>query len=184
MQLTWPVVEVFSFLTVIGDALFVALFILLSWEWFTKKQTSFGRLFSRHALLLMFAVALLATCGSLFFSEVAGWVPCKECWFQRIFLYPQTALLLIALLRKDRNVAVSILILSLIGITFSIDQYADQMEALLQPTVDALKPCDASGVSCAATQFLKLGYITIPMMAMTAFALNIMGSMLVIRGRK
>ena len=31
-----------------------------------------------------FVVAAIATGGSLFFSQVADYIPCEFCWFQRI----------------------------------------------------------------------------------------------------
>ena len=34
--------------------------------------------------------------GSLYFSEVANYVPCRLCWFQRIAMYPLAVILLIA----------------------------------------------------------------------------------------
>ena len=43
-----------------------------------------------------FVVAAIATGGSLFFSQVAGFVPCELCWFQRICMYPLSILTLFA----------------------------------------------------------------------------------------
>ena len=40
------------------------------------------------ALWIAFLVAATATAGSLYFSEVADFVPCRLCWFQRIAMYP------------------------------------------------------------------------------------------------
>jgi disulfide bond formation protein DsbB len=37
---------------------------------------------------LAFLVAAGATVGSLYFSEVANYVPCRLCWFQRTAMYP------------------------------------------------------------------------------------------------
>ena len=48
------------------------------------------------ALWLAFIVAAVATAGSLYFSEVANYVPCRLCWFQRIAMYPLAVILLIA----------------------------------------------------------------------------------------
>ena len=48
------------------------------------------------ALTLALCVALVATAGSLYFSEVAHFVPCKLCWYQRIAMYPLVPILAIA----------------------------------------------------------------------------------------
>lgn len=50
---------------------------------------------------LAFAVAATAMAGSLYFSEVAGFVPCVLCWYQRIAMYPLAIILLIAAIRHD-----------------------------------------------------------------------------------
>ena len=56
------------------------------------------------ALWLAFLVAATATAGSLYFSEVADYVPCQLCWFQRIAMYPLAVVLLVAAIRRDRSV--------------------------------------------------------------------------------
>ena len=55
-------------------------------------------------LWLAFLVAATATAGSLYFSEVADFVPCQLCWFQRIAMYPLAVILLVAAIRRDRSV--------------------------------------------------------------------------------
>ncbi len=44
-------------------------------------------------LYLAWFVAVLATVGSLFFSEVMKLPPCVLCWYQRIAMYPLTIIL-------------------------------------------------------------------------------------------
>ena len=46
------------------------------------------RVLRPNALSMAFLVALLATLGSLYFSEVAHFEPCRLCWYQRIAMYP------------------------------------------------------------------------------------------------
>lgn len=175
----FAVFDVLTYLTVAGQVLFAATAAGLI---FSKGARNF---LSQHALKLMLVVAMVATSGSLFFSEIALFAPCKDCWLQRIFMYPQVVLLAIALWRKDANVAWYILTMSLIGGAISGEHYAEQWEAMLDPIAnDPTKPCDLSGVSCSATYIFELGYITIPLMAGTAFALQILGSLSVLLGRR
>ncbi len=56
------------------------------------------------ALWIAFLVAGTATAGSLYFSEVANFVPCQLCWYQRIAMYPLAVILLVAAIRRDRSV--------------------------------------------------------------------------------
>ena len=182
---TFDVVRILSILTVFGQALAVIILIALLLEASTKHASRFISWFSHYGLLLMLIVAMTATIGSLFFSDIAGWNPCKDCWFQRIFMYPQVILLGIALWKKDRTIALYILVLSLIGMGIAIDHYADQVQAAFFPAPESLEPCDTSGESCAKTQIkFTFGYITIPMMALTAFLLNALGSISLLRRKK
>ena len=65
-----------------------------------------GSAISDAGVWLAFLVALGATVGSLYFSEVANFNPCRFCWFQRIAMYPLTVILLVGGLRKDPERAV------------------------------------------------------------------------------
>lgn len=176
---TSAVVQLLSVLTLLGGLIVLGL-LLTHFIMPKAKLLTWAR---KNGLVLMLIVALTATLGSLFLSEIAGWTPCKDCWFQRIFMYPQVVLLAVAIWMKDRKVALYIFVLSLIGILFSTDHYIDQVREALYPMSDQLDanglpiPCDSSGVSCSETKIhFRFGYITIPMMALTAFVLNALGS--------
>lgn len=179
------VVDGLSVLTLIGTVI-VAVLVADALVALARKKTSMiSQFVAAHGLVLMFIVALTATLGSLFLSEIAGWTPCKDCWLQRIVMYPQVVVLAIALWKKDRNAVWYILAFCLIGIVLSTDHYIDQvLEAMKPVDVDPAIPCDDTGVSCAKTQIhFRFGYITIPMMALTAFILNALGSMTILRKR-
>lgn len=96
-----------------------------------------------YGLYLAWLVALIATGGSLYFSEVAGFIPCELCWYQRILMYPLAAILGIASYRDDRSIVIYSLPLSLSGAALSAFHY------LLQkvPGMAELAPCK-QGVSC------------------------------------
>jgi disulfide bond formation protein DsbB len=117
-------------------------------------------------LWLAFAVALVATAGSLYFSEVAHFIPCKLCWFQRMAMYP---LLLLALpaLRHDRRAAQYFLPLPLVG--FGISAWHILIE---RQVISETSSCSISAPGGCATKWIEeFGYMTIPTLAATAFAL-------------
>ena len=132
------------------------------------------------AVLLAFLVALIATTGSLFLSEAALFAPCKLCWLQRIFMYPLVVILGVALYKrslqgfhpyqKREDVAPYALSLAVIGGAIAAYHY------YLQINPRALAPCSDIGfsVSCSEKFFTYYGYITIPWMALSAFALIIL----------
>ena len=174
------VVNFLSILTLAGQILAVILVVIIIF----RPKAKIALWIEKNALILMFIVALTATCGSLFLSEIAGWTPCKLCWFQRIMMYPQTLLLAVALWKRDRKIAPYILTLCLVGAAISAVHYAEQVSAALNPVL-VPAACDLSGVSCASSQVsFAFGYITIPMMALTAFVLIAINAVFIIRRSK
>jgi disulfide bond formation protein DsbB len=116
------------------------------------------------ALWLAAAVATVATLGSLYFSEVANFVPCRLCWFQRVFMYPLAVILLVAAVRRDTNVRWYALPLAGIGAAISGYHYA--MERF--PSLESAS-CEATGPLCSVPWFESFGFITLALMALVGF---------------
>lgn len=110
------------------------------------------------------AVALAAMAGSLYFSEVRDFPPCTLCWYQRILMYPLTVVLAIGMLRRDDGVFWTVLPLSFAGVAVATYHNLIQ-QGVISETITA---CQV-GVSCQAKLIEWLGFITIPMMSLTAF---------------
>jgi len=146
----------------------ISLVLILSLFFQKLRATAFVQFFKGNAILISFIAALFATIGSLIYSDVLGYEPCKLCWLQRIFMYPQVILMGVALFRKDVSVKIYGIILSVIGGAIALFHYTGQIE--LTPL-----PCSAVGysVSCAQKFVMEFGYITIPLMAFSAFLLII-----------
>lgn len=109
-------------------------------------------------------VALTAMVGSLFFSEVMLLPPCVLCWYQRIAMYPLVLILGAGILTRDARVKVYGLPLVLVGLAVSI--YHNLLYYGILP--ESVAPC-VEGISCTSRQIELLGFITIPLMALTAF---------------
>ncbi len=124
----------------------------------------------KYGLLLAFLASLAATAGSLFYSEVAKFTPCDLCWFQRIFMYPLVIILGMALIKKDRRVLDYALSLSIVGWLISL--YQNQIYYSNGGLIGICK-VGGSSVSCVVRYVNEFGYITIPIMALTAFSLTI-----------
>ncbi|WP_074032703.1 disulfide oxidoreductase [Exiguobacterium sp. AT1b] len=122
--------------------------------------------FEKYGLYLAWLVALTATLGSLYFSEIREFVPCELCWIQRIFMYPLTIILGIAVFTDDRAVRKYVLPLTIIGGIVSLYHYLVQKV----PGFAEIQPC-AQGVPCSGQYINWLGFITIPFLALTAFTL-------------
>ncbi|MCT4783323.1 MULTISPECIES: disulfide oxidoreductase [Exiguobacterium] len=121
---------------------------------------------NRYGLYAAWLVSLMATLGSLYFSEIRGFVPCELCWIQRIFMYPLTFLLGIAVFTDDRAVKKYVLPLAIIGGTVSFYHYLVQKV----PGFAAIKPC-VQGVPCNVQYINWFGFVTIPFLALTAFTM-------------
>lgn len=124
--------------------------------------------FRDYGIYMAWLVSLVATAGSLYLSEVLHYEPCKLCWFQRIFMYPQVVLLGIAAYRQDRSIITYAIPLSVIGGTISIYHYALQKV----PFMSELLPCRV-GIPCNFDYINWLGFITIPLLALIAAILII-----------
>ncbi|KPC73767.1 hypothetical protein ADL26_11885 [Thermoactinomyces vulgaris] len=124
------------------------------------------RMLSTYGLYFAWLVALVATGGSLYFSEVLGFIPCTLCWYQRILMYPQVILLGIASYRNDHRIIPYVLPLSVLGGGVSLWHYLEQKV----PGFATILPCRV-GVPCAQAYIDWFGFITIPFLALVAFIL-------------
>jgi disulfide bond formation protein DsbB len=120
-----------------------------------------------YELWAVFVVAALGTGGSLFFSQIAGFIPCELCWFQRICLYPLSIVTLLAALADDFRIARYLLPLPLVGGGISIYHILVENGVVAQSTA-----CLVSAPGGCATKWInEFGYMTIPTLALTAFVL-------------
>lgn len=124
------------------------------------------RVLGAYGLYLAWLVALVATGGSLYFSEVRHFIPCQLCWFQRILMYPLILVVGIASYRQDRQVGVYVLPLSGLGFLIALFHYLEQKV----PGFGVEAVCRV-GVPCTTQYINWLGFITIPFLSLTAFAL-------------
>jgi disulfide bond formation protein DsbB len=72
------------------------------------------------------AVGVTATLGSLYYSEIVGFVPCTLCWYQRICMYPLAVILPIAAARGDEGVRRYVTPLAVVGAGISAYHYLVQ----------------------------------------------------------
>ncbi|HET9050464.1 MAG TPA: disulfide bond formation protein B, partial [Candidatus Dormibacteraeota bacterium] len=114
---------------------------------------------------LAWCVAAIATSGSLYFSQGAGLVPCTLCWYQRIAMYPLVLVLGVAVVRGD--LAVRPYAMPLAGAGAVISAYHYQLERF--PSQGSFS-CTVD-VPCSVTLFTRLGFVSIPWMALSGFAL-------------
>jgi disulfide bond formation protein DsbB len=117
-------------------------------------------------LQLAFVVALVATIGSLWLSEGAGFTPCRLCWYQRIAMYPLPVILGIAAFRRDVGIKVYAVPLAVIGAAIST------WHILIErfPSLESSTSCEVTN-PCSIVWVERFGYLTIPTMALSGFVL-------------
>ena len=156
-------------LGVVGQALVVAFAGLgLAWLLGLREPLDMVRGWVEgYELWLAFLVSAIATGGSLFFSEIAGFVPCELCWFQRICMYPLSIITLLAAVFDDPRVARYLLPLPIVGAGIAV--YHLLVE---NGVVEQSKSCLISAPGGCATKWInEFGYMTIPTLALTGFLL-------------
>lgn len=117
-----------------------------------------------RGMLLAWLMALIAMVGSLYYSQVAGFLPCEYCWYQRIAMYPIVLLLGIALLKKDRGIRPYVYGLAIPGGLISTYHYLVERFPDLQ--VGECNLC----IPCSVAWFMKFDLVSIAFMAFVCFA--------------
>lgn len=116
------------------------------------------------ALWLAWLVAATATAGSLYFSEVQNFTPCRYCWFQRIAMYPLAVIVLVAALRRDQAARWYAVPLAAIGAAISSYHYLIEWHPQLESGA-----CDPV-VPCSVPWFREFGFVSLAFMALCGFA--------------
>lgn len=132
-----------------------------------------------NLLIFIWTVALVATLGSLYYSEIKGYTPCLYCWYQRILMYPIVLIAGIALFQKNSRIALTTAVFSLLGGLLSAYHYATQKISFFQEHAGT-----CGDVPCTAQYVNYLGFITIPFMAFVAFACVFIASVLMSKQQK
>jgi disulfide bond formation protein DsbB len=121
-----------------------------------------------YELWAAFLAAAIATGGSLFFSEIAHFVPCELCWYQRICMYPLSLLALFAAAHNDHGVARYLLPIPVVGAGVSVYHLLIENAVISEPSA-----CRIGGAGCTVKWIDEFGYVTIPTLALSGFLLLI-----------
>jgi disulfide bond formation protein DsbB len=160
----------FALLTVVANVTTIALWALalLSYTGDAARERwhAVRALLGDIGLPVAAVVAATTMAGSLYLSEGAHLLPCKLCWYQRSAMYPLAVVLVVGAVRRDWGVRPYALALALIGPLISAYHYLIER----RPTLEVGSSCDPDN-PCTLTLVWKFHYISIPFMALSAFAL-------------
>ncbi len=136
-----------------------------------------GKYFSKKAQEYLWPTLIAVTVGSivisLTYSEYFGFIPCSLCWLQRIAIYPQALLAILAFRHKDKEYFPLYGIgLSVFGLIVALYQYIEQMWPKATTTTGNIMPClvDGSNADCAQKVIDQFGFVTFPFLSAITFA--------------
>ncbi len=133
----------------------------------------------KYLLYIAWGQAVIATAGSLYFSEIAHFPPCVLCWYQRIFMYPLALIIPIGIVSKDKKLPYYVIPLATIGAIIAF--FHNLLYYKIIP--ESAAPCLA-GVSCT-TKFIEFfGFVTIPFLSLSAYLLIIICMVLYLKWEK
>ena len=164
--MTETLTTLFSFGTILLNISTVLLLLsYILWKDRLIKKSSLAKNVIDRAVLISFFLSLFSVLGSLYFSEIAKYTPCKLCWFQRILMYPLPLLFGISLWKKKRDVIYYTLPMTIIGSFIALYHY------YIQIYPSEILPCSSVGysASCSDRFVTNYGYITLPFMSLSVF---------------
>jgi disulfide bond formation protein DsbB len=160
----------FTILTLLANAVVIVAIVLALGALVSHRMRRLGAAavaaVGPSARVLAWLVATVATLGSLYYSEIANFVPCRLCWYQRICMYPLAVILLVGLLLRDRRVRWYAMPFVVVGAPVSLYHW-------LVERVDFFAKGSSCSVEapCTVPWFEELGYVTLAFMALSAFLL-------------
>jgi len=176
VQSTDLAITFFTFLTVLANLAVVGIVgTAVAARWSPSGARAWSAVRSELAaggLGLAWVVAAVCTSGSLWFSEVAGFQPCRLCWIQRGFMYPLVLVLGVAALAAraghDRLAHGARL---LAGTAAVLGAGVATYHVLLErfPSLET-GACDPA-MPCSLVWFERFGFVTLPYMALSGFVL-------------
>lgn len=158
------------------------IFVVISFisVFFLKDKNNFLINFLRkNALVLAFFSTLFSTTVSLIYSDYLGEAPCGLCWFQRIFIFSQVVIFVVAYLKNDLKIFTYAFWLSVVGGIIAL------YHEFLQIGFNEAIPCPVTPglVDCAKPTFISFGFVTMPFASLTLFLFIILLSVVVSKKR-
>lgn len=151
-----------------GLGLLLASLVLL-YDYFYNEQKLYRQFVERFVWPLILAVTFGGVATTLLYSEYFGFVPCSLCWLQRVALYAQAIIVLVAFWKRD-NAFFPLygIALSIFGLGVAVYQYIYQLiPAEIRTEV---MPCLADGSADCGTKVMEVfGFVTFPFLAAVMF---------------
>jgi len=161
---------VLNIVLAVGGLALAVVTIVLAIDLFVYKGRYFGQFVQRFGRIVIILTTTGSVALSLVYSEYFGFVPCSLCWLQRIALYPQALMSIVA--HKVRDTAYFPLYgiwFSLFGLIVALYQYMYQL--IPADARAGLIPCLVDGSADCGTKVIDVfGFVTFPLLSAITFA--------------
>lgn len=154
----------FAVLAIVAVVLAVGAFGISFFSGSAAEPSRLQSIVGRGARPLAAAIASVAMLGSLYYSEVRHFEPCRWCWYQRVCWYPLALILVLSVIRRDGTARRYAWPLATVGLV--IASYHHLIERY--PDLTNESSCSLT-VPCSAPYFRVWGQITIAAMSVMGF---------------
>lgn len=154
----------------VAGLLLLLVTIVLAFDYIAHNQKIYRTLVAPHIWGIIILACIGGVATTLLYSEVFGFIPCSLCWLQRVALYPQVFLVLVAFKLKDTNhFPLYGITLSLFGLLVAVYHYIYQ--SLPQDVHESgLLPCLADGSADCSQKIMEVfGFVTFPFLSGVLF---------------
>ncbi len=162
-MVTIALIEQLNYLLAIGGICTVLATLFLIYD--IRGSRILANQIAKYGMQVALLITLFASVMTLLYSEVFGVIPCGLCWFERVMLYPQVLIVLVALYVKDALMPRYGITLSIVGACISLYHHFIQMggsQFIKCPTAGA-------GADCAKRFFFEFGFMTFPLLSAFLF---------------
>ncbi len=162
-------IQTINLLYAIGGLVLLLATVVLAYDYFYNQQQLYRRFLERFVWVLILLVTIGGVATTLLYSEYFGFVPCSLCWLQRIALYAQAIIAVVALWQRDAIFfPLYGIALSIFGIGVAVYQYIYQL--IPAETRAAVMPCLADGTADCGTKVMEVfGFVTFPFLSAVIF---------------
>jgi disulfide bond formation protein DsbB len=171
-MITWLLfnIQLINTTFAIAGLALLALTIVLTYDYCYGEQKWFTVYLQKWVWLLIIITTWGGVASTLLYSEVFGFVPCSLCWLQRVALYPQALLSIVAYRINDtQHFSLYGIWLSAFGFLVAVYQYIYQaIPAEVRESGGVFCLADGSA-DCAKKIMEVFGFVTFPFLSAVLF---------------
>lgn len=155
----------------VSGLVLLAVSVVLLWDYFFNERALFIRWLQPYVWFVIIATTISGVLATLLYSEYFGYIPCSLCWLQRIALYPQALLSVVAWRAKDA-VYYPLYGMALSSFGFLVAVYHYIYQHIPEETMSSgIVPCLADGSADCADRIMDVfGFVTYPFLSAVTFA--------------